>query len=837
MPYSAETAQKLYEILRLERERGFDNAAVIGGLDGFLRESGSELAPIVEGLEGYGGLAPERRSDWANRAVKRMRTQGGVVFRTDGGARPKSHKPQDAKTPPKSKSESDKRKSAPAKSAKSQKPKAPRKPPEPAKPLALSDPVSRIKGVTRRSQPLLSKLGVSTVGDLLRLYPSRHSDYSNVRKVAQLTPGDDQTAILTVWEARETMLGRQRSAQATLGDDTGIVRATWFNQPWIAKTLRRNSKVALSGKIGVYRGGLVFQNPEHEIVGEDDDPAHAGRLVPVYPSTKGLHQRTLRNLARRSLDACLDQVEEFLPDDVLHRAGLIGLRTAIEQMHYPDDFEMQRRARRRLAFDEMFLFQLSVAARRADWKKSAGAVPLDADPDAIDAFLSALPFDLTAAQTRTLSDILSDIRSDRAMSRLLQGDVGSGKTVVATAAMLAAARSGTQSALMAPTEILAEQHFLTVCGLLDGPGFQPAGGDIQTLDVAGLDRRLTVALLIGAQRKRVRDDIRAMLSAGMIDIVIGTHALIQRGVDIPNLSLAIVDEQHRFGVNQRSALREKGVRPHVLAMSATPIPRSLSMTIYGDLDVSVIDELPPGRLPVRTRFVENERRDQAYEFVRSQIELGRQAFVVCPLIDESEVVQTKAAQEEYERLSASIYPDKSVGLLHGRMSLVEKEQVMSEVKAGEIDVLVATPVIEVGIDVPNATVMFIDGAERFGLSQLHQLRGRVGRGEHQSHCLLLSESPGADALNRLKLLERISDGFALSEEDLKLRGEGDYLGTRQSGLPPFKVVQITDMDIIALARREAQRINRADPDLSREEHAALSRRFAGYAQDQPAELS
>ena len=830
MPYSADTAQKLYNILRLERDRGFDNAAVIGGLDGFLRESGAELAPIVEGLEGYSTLTPEKRSEWANRAVKRMRDQGGVVFRTDAPAaaprsKPANAKPQAASAKPKPQ----------AANAKPQ--RKPSKPREPDRPLALSDPVSRVRGVAPRVQPLLKKIGVSTVGDLMRLYPSRHSDYTNVRKAAQLTPGDDQTAILTVWEANQTMLGRQKSTQAVLGDDTGIVRATWFNQPWLAKTLRRGSQVVLSGKVGVYRGGMVFQNPEHETLEGDGGQAHTGRLVPVYPSTQGLAQRTLRSIARRSLDACLDQVDEFLPDDVLHRAGLIGLRTAIEQMHYPDDFEMQRRAKRRLAFDEMFMFQMSVFARRADWKRAGGAVPLDADPDAIDAFLSTLPFDLTAAQTRALSDILADIRSDHAMSRLLQGDVGSGKTVVATAAMLAAARSGTQSALMAPTEILAEQHFLTVCGLLDGPGFQPAGGDIQTLDVAGLDRRLTVALLVGAQRKRVRDDITAMLSAGLIDIVIGTHALIQRGVDIPNLSLAVVDEQHRFGVNQRAALRDKGARPHVLAMSATPIPRSLAMTVYGDLDVSVIDELPPGRLPVRTRFVENDRRDQAYDFVRKQIELGRQAFVVCPLIDESEVVQTQAALREYERLSASIYPDKSVGLLHGRMSLVEKEQVMNSVKAGEIDVLVATPVIEVGIDVPNATVMFIDGAERFGLSQLHQLRGRVGRGEHQSHCLLLSESPGADALNRLKLLERISDGFALAEEDLNLRGEGDSLGTRQSGLPPFRVVQITDQDIIALARREAGRITRADPDLSRDEHAALSGRFAEYAQEQPAERS
>ena len=549
----------------------------------------------------------------------------------------------------------------------------------------------------------------------------------------------------------------------------------------------------------------------------------------MYPSTQGLSQRVLRTLVKRALDACIGQIDEFLPQEVIHRAGLIGLRNAVEQMHYPDDWESYQHARRRLAFDELFLLQLSVLLRRAEWKESAGALPLRIEPRSLDAFLSSLSFELTGAQSRAINDILTDIESDYAMSRLLQGDVGSGKTIVATAAILAATHNNTQAALMAPTEILAEQHFLTVCRLLDGPGFEPAGGNIQTLSVAGLDRRLTVALLLGGQRKRLRDDLTSLLSAGMIDIVIGTHALIQESVDIPNLSLAVVDEQHRFGVAQRARLREKGVRPHFLAMSATPIPRSLSMTLYGDLDVSVIDEMPPGRQPVRTRFVENERRDAAYEFVRNELEAGRQAFVVCPLIDESEVIQTKAAQEEFERLSTTVFADRSVGLLHGRMSLVEKEAVMDTFKEGDLDVLVATPVIEVGIDVPNASVMLVDGAERFGLSQLHQLRGRVGRGPYQSHCLLLSESPGAEALNRLRLLERTSDGFRLSEEDLKLRGPGDYLGTRQSGLPTFRVAEITDQDIVSLARREADRLLTSDPDLSKPEHVALAAAFTDYS--------
>ena len=799
-----DTARKLYSILIEERRRGFDDTAVIGGLDGFLGLYDDDLKPFLGGLTRYTSLTVTERSEWSRQTVERMRA-------AIGGS-PKSAIPDPQTTS----------------NGRSIAGYQPRKPPAPKRPLKISDEVTRMKGVWRKMEPRLENLGVSTIGDLVYLFPNRHSDYTRIRKVAQLSPGEDQTAILTVWEASQTMLGRQKSTQAVLGDETGNVRAVWFNNPWLASRLKQGSRVSISGKVNVFRGSLVFQGPECEILDEDDDLLHTGRFVPVYPSTQGLSQRVLRSLVRRALDACIGQIDEFLPEEVLHRVGLIGLRTAVQQMHYPDDWESYQHARRRLAFDELFLFQLSVLSRRAEWRESGCALPLRVEPNALDAFLSTLLFELTGSQSRAINDILSDIESNRAMSRLLQGDVGSGKTIVATAAMLAAVHNGTQAALMAPTEILAEQHFMTICRLLDGPGFEPAGGSIQTLSVSGLDRRLTVALLLGGQRRRIRDDLTSLLSAGLVDIIIGTHALIQESVDIPNLSLAVVDEQHRFGVSQRAKLREKGMRPHFLAMSATPIPRSLSMTLYGDLDVSVIDEMPPGRLPVRTRFVENERRDAAFEFLRDELDAGRQAFVVCPLIDESEVIQTKAAQEEFERLSTTVFADRNVGLLHGRMSLEEKERVMDDFKAGGLDVLVATPVIEVGIDVPNATVMLIDGAERFGLSQLHQLRGRVGRGAHQSFCLLLSESPGSEALNRLRLLERTSDGFKLSEEDLKLRGPGDYLGTRQSGLPAFRVAEITDQEIVTLARREAERILTADPDLNSPDHNSLSRAFAEF---------
>ncbi len=808
-----ETAIRLYRILRKERSSGFDDRAVIGGLDALLERFSDELAPYIQDSTRYADMSPGQRSDWAARVVSRMREAGVSIRRSSS---PPEVAPKSVASKPQS---------------------APRKPPTPRRPLELGDDVTLLKGVWKKLLPRLHKLDVKTVGDLVRLFPNKYNDFSERRTVSRLVSGDNQTAILTVWEARQTMLGRQKSTQAVLGDETGNIKATWFNNPWVAGQLKHGVKVALSGKVNAFRGTLVFESPEYEILQGDDELVHTGRIVPVYPSTQGLSQRVLRSHVKRALDATIERFEEFLPDDLRHRVGLIGIREAMRQIHYPDNRDAEKAAKRRLAFDELFLVQMSMIRRRNDWREDNRGVRVAVDMEVVESFLASLPFDLTGAQNRSLREALGDMSSDRAMSRLLQGDVGSGKTVVAAAAMLAAVQDGKQAALMAPTEILAEQHFLTICGLLSGSRHDPLGGYIQRLDVKGIDRKLTVALLLGAHRKRVRDDIYSLMSAGMIDIAIGTHALIQEGVDIPNLALAVIDEQHRFGVRQRAALREKGERPHLLAMSATPIPRSLALTVYGDLDVSVIDEMPPGRQTAQTHFVENERRDSAYAHIRNEVALGRQAFVVCPLIEESEAIQTKAAQEEYARLSERVYPDLSVGLLHGRMSLQEKEEVMDRFKEREIDILVSTTVVEVGIDVPNATVMLIDGAERFGLSQLHQLRGRVGRGEHQGRCLLLSESPGVEAVRRLKLLERVSDGFKLAEEDLKLRGPGDYLGTRQSGLPTLRIAEVTDYETLRLARREAERALLMDPALEREEHRALAKRLEEYESTLPGELS
>jgi ATP-dependent DNA helicase RecG len=490
-----------------------------------------------------------------------------------------------------------------------------------------------------------------------------------------------------------------------------------------------------------------------------------------------------------------------------------------------------------LAFDELLLLQLAVLSRKLRWQESAGGIPLESRSAGVDAFVGALPFALTGAQSRALDDILSDIGKKTPMSRLLQGDVGSGKTVVAVAALLAAAFSGYQGALMAPTEILAEQHFMTVSRLLTGGSAAFESGPILTAEADWLPRPITVGLALGSATQRQKDELHRRLADGEIDLAIGTHALIQPSVEIPRLALVVVDEQHRFGVMQRASLREKGSRPHLLVMSATPIPRSLALTLYGDLDVSSIDELPPGRQQIRTRWVEPERRQAAYGFLRKEVEQGRQAFIVCPLIEESEAIQSRAATEEHARLSTEVFPDLSLGLLHGRMPLREKQEVMDGFQRGELNILVSTPVVEVGIDVPNASVMLIDGADRFGLAQLHQFRGRVGRGEHQSYCLLLADSPGEEAKERLRILQRVHDGFELAEEDLRIRGPGDYLGTRQSGLPEFRVARITDQDVLALARREAIKLLDADPELAAPENARLSEHFKRYAAGLPQEMS
>jgi ATP-dependent DNA helicase RecG len=502
----------------------------------------------------------------------------------------------------------------------------------------------------------------------------------------------------------------------------------------------------------------------------------------------------------------------------------MDVQQAVRQAHYPDDQESIARARRRLALDELLPLQLSVLLRRAAWRKPGSADSIAIAQDVLDGFLATLPYELTGAQHKALAQLLDDLSQDVPMSRLLQGDVGSGKTVVAACGLLAAVVSGHQGAMMAPTEILAEQHFRTLCALF---GAESSDGPVAEAQPPYLDRPLRIALLTGSLRASHKSQLYERIESGEIDIAVGTHALIQKGVSFDKLGFAIVDEQHRFGVMQRAELRSKaGTAAHMLVMTATPIPRSLYLTLYGDLDVSVIDEMPPGRKPIETKWWLPEHRQDAYEFLRKQVQGGRQAFVICPLVEESETLQSKAAVQEYESLSTEVFTELRLDLVHGRMNAKDKDAAMQRFRAGEADILVSTAVVEVGIDVPNASVMLIEGADRFGLAQLHQFRGRVGRGAEQSYCLLLSETPSMEAQQRLRLMESTTDGFKLAEADLNMRGPGEFFGTRQSGLPDFRIASLLDTRLIELARTEAARILEADPGLAKPEHATLAREAA-----------
>ena len=533
----------------------------------------------------------------------------------------------------------------------------------------------------------------------------------------------------------------------------------------------------------------------------------------------------MRRLVKKAVEQWASEVPDFLPQEVQHHCSLLDLPPSIQQAHYPDSERMEDEARRRLAFDELFLIQLGVLSRRQQWQEEQQGNPLQVDVPLLKDFLNALPFTLTPAQQRVLQEILSDLGKPKPMCRLLQGEVGSGKTVVATAALLVTVVNGHQGALMAPTEILASQHFNNIAALLSKIG-QVEKTQRHQYTYSSLPHPFALALLTGSASQGEKQELQQRIREGEINLVIGTHALIQKGVEFQQLGLAVVDEQHRFGVMQRSALRQKGFNPHVLVMTATPIPRTLALTLYGDLDLSVIDQLPPGRKAVETKWLNPRQREKAYDFIRRKVAEGRQAFIICPLIEESESIEARAATTEYQRLSQQVFPDLRLGLLHGRMSASEKEEVMRLFTAGEFDILVSTSVVEVGIDIPNAVVMLVEGADRFGLSQLHQFRGRVRRSEYQSYCLLLAEAPSAEGRQRLGIIEQTQDGFVLAEEDLRLRGPGEFFGTRQSGLPDLRMARLSDVALLELARNEAIGLFQQDPGLKKPQHGLLAKEVA-----------
>ncbi len=677
----------------------------------------------------------------------------------------------------------------------------------------LDSAVTRLPGIKEGMAEKLANLGIHKVGDFLNLQPRRYDDYRSLKPINRLQYNEEVTIIGQVWEVRRRELSNHRTLiTAMLSDGTATIEVSWFNQPWLVEKLKPGLQIVVSGKVNEYLGRLNFQSPEWEEL--DQNLVHTGRMVPVYPLTQGIGAKWLRNQIKRAVDYWAPRLADPLPEENRQRLKLLQLSEAIAQIHFPDDWQNLESARHRLAFDELLLIQLTMLRQRQNWQTQKG-VPVPIDNQVVERLLQALPFPLTEAQQKVFNDIMSDLKKDVPMSRLLQGDVGSGKTVVALAATVLIALNKGQSAILAPTEILAEQHFRSMQKLL-------------TPISEALQQPLELSLLTGSTSAVERKELASKLQSGKVHILVGTHAIIQENVRFNNLQLAVVDEQHRFGVEQRAALRSKGSNPHMLVMTATPIPRTLALTLYGDLDISTIDQMPPGRQPIETRWLTPRERERAYNFIKSQIVQGRQAFIICPLVEESEKLEAKSAVEEHKRLQEEIFPKLKLGLLHGRMKPSEKERVMLEFRDKQIDILVSTSVVEVGIDIPNASIMLIEGANRFGLAQLHQFRGRVGRGEHKSFCLLLADSVSPEAEQRLQAVERTINGFELAEEDLRLRGPGEFFGIRQSGLPDLKFVKLSDTRLLELARKEAQFILKEDVNLARPKYRLLLQKLNNF---------
>ncbi|PJF42852.1 MAG: DNA helicase RecG [Phototrophicales bacterium] len=673
---------------------------------------------------------------------------------------------------------------------------------------ALELPVTKLKGVGTNRAEQLARLGINTIGDLLFHWPRRYDDYTRMPILRRLTPDQQVTVIGTIRSVQE-LYSRQNTKyiKVVIDDTSGKLELIFFNMPFLKRMLKVGMQIAVAGKTDLFRGQICMVNPEWELI--DQQNLVKGSIVPVYPLTEGLSNKFMRKIMRQAIDDWADKIVDYMPESVLERAEMVDLEWAIRQLHFPEHIDYIDYAHERLAFDELILLQLGILAKRREWQ-SQPSIPLQVEDEWWQQCIDSLPYSLTGAQERALSIIREDMSRDLPMNRLLQGDVGSGKTVVAALSMAIAVANGTQAAIMAPTGVLAEQHYKSISNFFQN---LPNG---DTVDIR---------LLTGATTGSTREEIYRGLSDGSIQVVVGTHALIQEGVEFANLSLAIIDEQHRFGVEERGALRGKGTNPHVLIMTATPIPRTLALTIFADLDVTVLDEMPAGRTPVVTKLLLPSERERAYSFIRSQVDKGRQAFMIYPLIESSEKLEATSAIEAYEELSQTVFHGYRVGLLHGRMSPNEKDAIMTAFSQHELDILISTTVIEVGIDVPNASVILIDGADRFGLAQLHQLRGRVGRGPHESYCLLVSDTQKEDALERLAKLETINDGFTLAELDWKLRGAGDLLGTRQAGFAAMRMGSIINEHLVELAQFESRALFAEDPYLNHTEHVLLAERI------------
>lgn len=808
-------AGRIRRVFELERERGCSNQAVIGGLDRMfiqMREDGLVAAGSVLDRRlkelpraGYRSLDEEGRKAWIDGTIRALGSAPAIAPTTQRlTAAPARRAPARRRSASPSVRDED---DAPA--------------PSVGRKLRPDSPVTHLPGVGKAAAERFERLGVTNAGEAVWLFPRRFNDFTDLRKINELRQASTpQTVVGTVFTVGEVRFGRRvRGAQAVITDGTGMLKAMWWNMPYVARGMSEGQKVVLSGRVREYRGRIQMENPEFEPV--DEDTFEGGRLQPVYPATAGLGQRTIRRAVKAAVEQLADEVSDPVPGWLRDREGLTPVGQVIREYHYPPDPGGVERSRQRLAVGEFLAVQAAVLMRRAEWQQGNDAQEISLGAER-EGFLRSLPFGLTRAQERCLTEIENDLEGPHPMLRLLQGDVGSGKTVVAFASMLAAVNSGYQAALMAPTEILAEQHYRSLSKLLGGEELSALSG---VFAPEWLGRPLRVLLLTGSLTASQKAQVRGDAAHGGADIIIGTHALLEDDVAMPRLALAVIDEQHRFGVMQRAKLRQKGLNPHLLVMTATPIPRTLALTVYGDLEVSTIDEMPPGRVPIKTRWYQPHERDDAYRFLRKRLDEGEQAYVICPLVEESETLDVRSAEEEFEHLSTGPLAGYRLELLHGRMNGKTKDEIMGRFGRDEAQVLVSTSVIEVGIDVPNATVIVIEGAERFGLSQLHQFRGRVGRSDKQSYCVLFSseEDPGPEARERLEAMCDTTDGFELAEVDLRMRGEGETWGRLQSGANTMlRVARLTDRELLLRARGMAADVLKRDPMLQKPEHWPLA---------------
>lgn len=651
---------------------------------------------------------------------------------------------------------------------------------------------SSILGTRESYITKLREIGIWTIRDLLLYFPRTYRDEQEFTSINNMRT-DEQNVIRVRVKSifnRSTRSGKSMT-RAVVSDETGEIPVLWFNQAHIKQMFFKGSEIILTGKLKYERGRSMLMSPKYEK--PSDTLLHTGRIVPIYHESEHITSKWLRVKIHKMLKAT-SYFEEYMPSHILEKESLMGISDAIYHIHFAKDEEHLAKARERLGFDELFLIQFRALKRKYLWQERVSLDDMKTVNFNLDPFLNALPFELTEAQNRVIKEILCDLSKSFPMIRLVQGDVGSGKTVLAAAAIFAMKQINKQSALMAPTEILARQHYKGLVKLLT-------------------PFKINVQLLTGSTTEKGKREILKQISTGTCDLLIGTHSLIQDNVSFVNLGLAVIDEQHRFGVQQRAVLK-KHSHPHLLTLTATPIPRTMALTIYGDQDLSILDELPPGRKDIVTRIVPESKRSDAYFWVSDQIKKGRQVFIICPLVEESELLEVKAATEEYERLKEEIFANHKLALLHGRMKGQDKDKIMTQFGAGEIDILVSTSVVEVGIDVPNASIMIIEGAERFGLAQLHQFRGRVGRGEHQSYCFLFSETSSGDSLQRLKSMVKYNSGFDLAEIDLALRGPGEVFGLKQSGIPDLKIASFTDLDLLKRTRASAEALIKEDVLLS-----------------------